>query len=179
MHTDPSGACPLCISGALGALTGALVGGVTYTVTNWDNFSWNGLAEAGGKGALIGGAAGLLMPAAGVEVAGLLGLEGGAATATSIGVNTAVGMGYTWLVNSVQCRPTTPVDLLLGAFGGGASAALGPLLGRWRSLRQDQGLVEGANGALRDPATGRFAPNPDRVAPAASPDASRSSLKIV
>jgi hypothetical protein len=27
------------------------------------------------------------------------------------------------------------------------------------------GLVEGANGALRDPATGRFATNPDRVAP--------------
>lgn len=27
------------------------------------------------------------------------------------------------------------------------------------------GLVDGANGALRDPATGRFAPNPDRVAP--------------
>ncbi len=29
----------------------------------------------------------------------------------------------------------------------------------------ETGLVEGANGALRDPLTGRFAPNPDRVAP--------------
>ncbi|MGQ5224944.1 hypothetical protein ACW69C_23380 [Streptomyces sp. MN3] len=34
-----------------------------------------------------------------------------------------VGMGFTWAVNTAQCQPVTPTDLLIGAISGG----IGPL----------------------------------------------------
>lgn len=61
--------------------------------------------------------------------------------------------------------PAGPGDL---AAGTGAASDLTDLsLGAKTAATapEDSGLVDGANGALRDPQTGRFAPNPDRVAP--------------
>lgn len=66
-----------------------------------------------------------MMPAAGAGVAGYLGLEGGAATATSMGVNAAFGAGYTYAVNTALCQPTTPTDLFIGALGGAVSGLVG------------------------------------------------------
>jgi RHS repeat-associated protein len=117
---DPSGNCPTCI----GAGIGALVSGGIYAFQHQDDFDWGDFAVATGKGALIGAGAGFLAPA-GMGLAGSLGLSGGRALGVAAVTDAAIGMGYTWAINTAQCQPTTPGDLLLGAFGG----ALGPLVG--------------------------------------------------
>ncbi|MEU9452204.1 DUF6531 domain-containing protein [Streptomyces sp. NPDC048277] len=115
--TDPSGACPLCVSAAIGGVIGGVLGGVSYSLSHPHDFSWSGLGTAVGTGALYGLGAGLLMPSAGAGVADLLGLEEGstAATMTSGAVTAAVGAGS---VLSAWCGPTTPWDLLRSAAGG-------------------------------------------------------------
>ncbi len=127
-QSDPSGLCPLCVSAGVGALIGgALEGGIySWQHRNDGQFSWGGLATAAGKGALVGGAAGLIMPGAGNVVARGVGLSGGRALATSTAVNAGVGAGFSWGVNHVQCRPTDAWDLLFGAAGGGSSSLVGP-----------------------------------------------------
>ncbi|MFJ8628409.1 DUF6531 domain-containing protein [Kitasatospora sp. NPDC093550] len=129
-QTDPSGACPMCISALIGGVAGGIIGAGVYA---WQHqgkdFSWTGLAAASGKGALIGAGAGLLAPIGGTAATALA-LEGTAATFTAAGVNAAVGAGYTWLVNTIQCQPTTPQDLLLGAAGGAGGTLIGPAF-RW------------------------------------------------
>ncbi|EPD56525.1 YD repeat (two copies) [Streptomyces sp. HGB0020] len=121
--TDPSGACPECVSAAIGGIVGGVFGGVSYTLSHPHDFSWSGLGEAAGKSALYGVGAGLLMPAAGTSAVELLGLEEGstAATVTSATVNAGVGAAYTWAFDTALCEPTTPGDLLFGALGGGLS----------------------------------------------------------
>jgi RHS repeat-associated protein len=91
-HTDPSGQCLIIC----GAIIGAVVGAGIYTFKHYNDphFSWTGLAEATGEGALIGAGAAFLLPATGVAVADGLGLEGITATGTRIGVNSAVGARY-------------------------------------------------------------------------------------
>ncbi|AXI87119.1 hypothetical protein ACWEQ5_20380 [Streptomyces griseoincarnatus] len=46
-----------------------------------------------------------------------------------------VGMGFTWAVNTAQCRPTPPAALLIGAISDGigppAEPAWGALKGRF------------------------------------------------
>ncbi|MFG1995645.1 putative Ig domain-containing protein [Actinoplanes sp. NPDC048988] len=145
-NTDPTGQCPFCISAAIGAVAGGLIGGATYALQhhNDDNFSWGGVAKAAGKGALVGAAAGLLMPAAGTLVAGAFELTGAAATATSVAVNAAVGAGFTWVVNTLECRPTTPLDLLLGAAAGGASSGLRGFRGGARTSSGAESAAAGA-----------------------------------
>jgi RHS repeat-associated protein len=121
---DPSGNCPTCI----GAGIGAVISGGIYAFQHQDDFDWGDFAVATGKGALIGAGAGFLAPA-GMGLAGSLGLSGGRALGVAVVTDAAIGMGYTWAINTAQCQPTTPTDLLFGALGG----ALGPLIGpAWR-----------------------------------------------
>ncbi|MBT2452127.1 RHS repeat-associated core domain-containing protein, partial [Streptomyces sp. ISL-43] len=122
--SDPSGACPMCI----GAGIGAVFGGGIYALTHQGDFSWRDFAIATGKGAVIGAGAAFLAPA-GAGLATSLGLSGGRALAVSALTNAAVGAAYTWAINTAQCLPTTPADLLLGAAGGSAPSLLGPA---WR-----------------------------------------------
>ncbi|MFV2198882.1 RHS repeat-associated core domain-containing protein [Nocardiopsis sp. LOL_012] len=121
--TDPSGRCPICISIGVGAALGAVIEGGIYAYTT-DDFTWSGLAQSVGRGALFGAVGGALMPGAGNLVARGLGLYGGSALAVSAGVNAGVGAGFTWATNTVQCRPTNPTDLLFGALGGAAGSAI-------------------------------------------------------
>ncbi|MFF5964736.1 DUF6531 domain-containing protein [Streptomyces collinus] len=126
-QSDPSGRCPLCISAGIGAVIGGAIEGGIY---GWQHrnggFSWGGFGKAAGKGALIGGVGGALMPGAGNVAVRSLGLTGSRALATSTVVNAAVGAGYAHTVNKAFCRPTTAGDLLLGAAGGGSSSLVGP-----------------------------------------------------
>ncbi|MEN8655448.1 RHS repeat-associated core domain-containing protein [Streptomyces sp. 21So2-11] len=140
--SDPSGLCPLCISAAVGGVLGGIIGGATYALTHEGDFQWGDFAASTGKGALIGVGAGLLAPVGG-GFAASLGLSGGRALATAATVNAGIGMGYTWGVNTVQCQPTTPFDLLLGGLGGGLGTLIGPA---WNGLK---GLFAGAPGAAR------------------------------
>ncbi|MFD3998918.1 DUF6531 domain-containing protein [Streptomyces sp. NPDC058583] len=135
-QSDPSGLCPLCISAGIGALVGgALEGGIySWQHRNDGQFSWGGLATAAGKGALVGGAAGLLMPGVGNAVTRGIGLSGGRALAGSTVINAGVGAGFSWGVNHVQCRPTDPWDLLVGAAGGAGSSLIGPAFNWMRGL---------------------------------------------
>ncbi|MFF6881434.1 RHS repeat domain-containing protein [Streptomyces sp. NPDC012474] len=126
-QSDPSGRCPLCISAGIGAVIGGAIEGGIY---GWQHrnggFSWGDFGKAAGKGALVGGIGGALMPGAGNAAARSLGLTGGRALATSTAVNAAVGAGYAHTVNEAFCRPTTAADLLIGAVGGGSSSLFGP-----------------------------------------------------
>ncbi|MGW3649290.1 RHS repeat-associated core domain-containing protein [Streptomyces sp. NPDC000878] len=126
-QADPSGRCALLCSVGIGAAFGAVIEGGMYAWEHRDGgFTWTGLAKAGGKGALTGAIAGALMPGTGNLAARGLGLSGGRALATSAAVNAGVGAGYSWAVNEVQCRPTGPWDLLIGAAGGGSTSLVGP-----------------------------------------------------
>ncbi|UIX31629.1 DUF6531 domain-containing protein [Streptomyces sp. GQFP] len=118
--SDPSGNCPMCI----GAGLGAIVSGGVYAYQHQDDFDWGDFAAATATGAVIGAGAGFLAPA-GMGLAGSLGLSGGRALAVAAVTDAAIGMGYTWAVNTALCKPTTPMDLLIGAVTGG----LGPLFG--------------------------------------------------
>ena len=155
-QSDPSGRCPLCISAGIGAVIGGVVEGGIYSWQHRNDrqFSWGGFAEATGRGAVIGGLAGALMPGAGNAVVRGLGLTGGRALATSTGVNAAVGAGFSWGVNTALCRPTDPWDLVLGAAGGGASSLIGPALNWMRGLWTTPRPVGAAN-AARGAALGR------------------------
>ncbi|MEU6768115.1 DUF6531 domain-containing protein [Streptomyces sp. NPDC046853] len=117
--SDPSGNCPMCI----GAGIGGLLGGGIYALTHRDDFDWGDFAGATAKGAVIGAGAGFLAPA-GAGLATSLGLSGGRALATAAVTDAAIGMGYTYAVNTVQCQPTSPADLLLGAAGGALGSVI-------------------------------------------------------
>ena len=147
-QSDPSGRCPLCISAGIGAVIGGVVEGGIYSWQhrNDGQFSWGGFAEATGRGAVIGGLAGALMPGAGNAVVRGLGLTGGRALATSTGVNAAVGAGFSWGVNTALCRPTDPWDLVLGAAGGGASSLIGPAMSWFRGLFVPKVIVSAHSG---------------------------------
>ncbi|MHC0429500.1 scabin-related ADP-ribosyltransferase [Streptomyces sp. O3] len=135
--SDPSGRCPFCVGVVIGAVIGGAIEGGIYSWQhrNDDNFSWGGLAKASGKGALYGAAAGVLMPGSGNLAARALGLSGGRALATKVTVNATVGAGFSWGLNEINCRPTDPQDLLLGAAGGGLSSLVGPAFNWLKSLR--------------------------------------------
>ncbi|MFG3282142.1 FG-GAP-like repeat-containing protein [Streptomyces sp. NPDC048111] len=128
--SDPSGACPMCI----GAGIGAVLGGGIYALTHQDDFSWHDFAIATGKGAVIGAGAAFLAPAGGA-LAGSLGLEGGLALGTTAVTDAAIGAAYTWAINTAQCQPTTPTDLLLGAGGGALSPFVKPLWSAIKGIR--------------------------------------------
>ncbi|MFG3002227.1 DUF6531 domain-containing protein [Streptomyces sp. NPDC048340] len=140
--SDPSGACPMCI----GAGIGAVFGGGLYALTHEGEWNWRDFAIATGKGAVIGAGAAFLAPA-GTTVATTLGLTGGRAFAGELLTNAGVGAAYTWAINTAQCQPTTPADLLLGAAGGAGGSLLGPAWNRVKGL---------------------FRPKPSRIGPGAA-----------
>ncbi|MGW2677544.1 scabin-related ADP-ribosyltransferase [Streptomyces sp. NPDC001436] len=157
-QSDPSGACPLCVSAGIGAAFGAVVEGGIYTWQHRDGgFSGMGLAKAAGRGAVVGGIAGLLMPGVGNLAARGLGLTGARALATSTIVNAGVGAGFSYAVNEVNCRPTDPEDLLIGAVGGASSSLAGPLANWIRQLR--------GKAPLANPMPGTNVPPKSIVAP--------------
>ena len=119
--SDPSGRCPICISMGIGAVLGGAIEGGIYAYTT-ENTTWGGLAQAAGRGALIGAVGGAIMPGTGNLAARSLSLTGARSVAVSAGVNAAVGAGFTWASNTIQCRPTGPTDLLFGALGGAAGS---------------------------------------------------------
>ncbi|MFF4349981.1 DUF6531 domain-containing protein [Streptomyces sp. NPDC001530] len=125
--SDPSGNCPMCI----GAAIGGIVSGGVYAFTHHDDFDWGDFAAATGKGAVIGAGAGFLAPA-GAGLATTLGLSGGRALAVTALTDAAIGAGYTYAINTAQCQPTSPGDLLLGALGGGLGSLIMP---GWRGLK--------------------------------------------
>ncbi|MEV5605715.1 FG-GAP-like repeat-containing protein [Streptomyces sp. NPDC052299] len=134
--TDPSGRCPLCISAGFGAAVGGVVEGSIYAFKHRNGgFSWSDFGKATGEGAVTGAIAGLLMPGAGQAATRALGLSGWRGIAASTAVNAGVGAGFSWAVNKVNCRPTGPWDLLLGAVGGASSSLIGPAVNWLRALK--------------------------------------------
>ncbi|MFD9575586.1 RHS repeat-associated core domain-containing protein [Streptomyces sp. NPDC059982] len=134
-QSDPSGACPLCVSAGIGAAIGAVVEGGIYSWQHRNGgFTAWGLTKAAGRGAVIGGISGLLMPGAGNLAARGLGLTGARALAASTAVNAGVGAGFSYALNEANCRPTDPWDLLLGAAGGAGSSLIGPAFSAIRGL---------------------------------------------
>lgn len=124
---DPSGQCPMCI----GAIIGSVVGGGAYALTHRDDFDWGDFAAATAQGAGIGAVGGFLAPA-GTALATQLGLQGGRALAIATVTDAAIGVGLTWAINTVQCQPTTPTDILVGALTGGLGNLIKPA---WGALR--------------------------------------------
>jgi RHS repeat-associated protein len=88
--TDPTGQCPWCITGAIGAAAGGLLAYGGQVVQNWDQYGVAAfytnidMGEVAG-GAVAGGIAGATF-GVGTAVIGGLGLTGGAAVATGIAV---------------------------------------------------------------------------------------------
>ncbi|XUM02221.1 RHS repeat-associated core domain-containing protein [Streptomyces venezuelae ATCC 10712] len=145
-QSDPTGACPLCVSIGVGALIGGVVEGGIYSWQHRnEGFTLGGLAKAAGKGALVGAVAGALMPGAGNIAVRTLGVTGGRALVASTAVNAGVGAGYSYAVNEAQCKPTDRWDLLLGAGGGAISSLMGPaagwVKGKWASRTPKAGTV--------------------------------------
>ncbi|WP_240804680.1 DUF6531 domain-containing protein [Streptomyces sp. LRa12] len=124
---DPTGQCPMCI----GAIIGSVVSGSVYAFTHQDDFDWGDFAVATTQGAVVGAVGGFLAPA-GTALASQLGLQGGRALGVAVVTDAAIGMGLTWAINTVQCQPTTPTDLLVGALTGGLGNLIKPA---WGALR--------------------------------------------
>ncbi|MGC5245005.1 hypothetical protein ACPXCH_35195 [Streptomyces albogriseolus] len=115
----------------IGAIIGSVVGGGAYALTHRDDFDWGDFAAATAQGAGIGAVGGFLAPA-GTALATQLGLQGGRALAVATVTDAAIGVGLTWAINTVQCQPTTPTDILVGAFTGGLGNLIKPA---WGALR--------------------------------------------
>lgn len=147
--SDPSGNCPMCFGAAIG---GVLSGGV-YALTHQDDFDWGDFAAATGEGMVVGAVGGFLAPA-GASLATQLGLQGGRALAVTVATDAAIGMGLTWAINTAQCQPTTPLDLLVGALTGGLGSLIGPA---WGALK---GGFKGGFKRLFAPKVAVYAGNP-------------------
>lgn len=126
---DPSGNCPMCI----GAAIGAVVSGGVYALSHQDDFDWGDFAAATGEGAVVGAVGGFFAPA-GTSLATQLGLQGGRALAVATVTDAAIGAGLTWAINTAQCQPTTPGDLLVGALTGGLGNLIRPAWAWGRNL---------------------------------------------
>ncbi|WP_129309297.1 DUF6531 domain-containing protein [Streptomyces sp. L2] len=167
---DPTGNCPMCI----GAAIGAVVGGGVYALTHQGDFSWGDFAAATAEGAVVGAVGGFLAPA-GTSLAAQLGLQGGRALAVATFTDAAIGAGFTWAINTAQCRSTTPSDLLVGALTGGLGNLLKPAWGALRGFRLFAPKVKVFAGdppflLFRAPAKGNRAVEANGPDPANHPD---------
>ncbi|MBB5788752.1 DUF6531 domain-containing protein [Jiangella mangrovi] len=127
--TDPTGLCPLCVIAAVGGAIGGLAGGVSYAFDHEGDWDWSDFGTQVFQDAAIGAGAAILMPGVGNAVASTV-RSGAPRFLTALGVNTAVGAGYTWATNTLLCRPTSALDVALGAIGGGLSSAVPAFLSR-------------------------------------------------
>jgi RHS repeat-associated protein len=125
--SDPTGQCPMCI----GAGIGAIVNGGVYAYTHQDDFDWGDFAATTAQGAAVGAIGGFLAPAGGA-LATQLGLSGGRALAVTVATDATIGAGLTWAINTAQCQPTSPTDLLVGAVTGGLGSMIRPAWGAFK-----------------------------------------------
>lgn len=144
--TDPSGQC-LIVCAAVGAVAGAVVGGVGYAVTT-DDFSWGGLAGAAGTGAVVGGVVGFTGGAgiaAGGAVASGLGLgTAGTAAVTAAGGAIGTTAGH-YAANTALGIPYTGTDAVLDVVTGGLA---GGFAGAFSSLSRANQLRAAADECL-------------------------------
>jgi RHS repeat-associated protein len=149
---------------AAGVIAGAAGSAAGYGVDVAEGktqFSWGGL----GLNVGIGAASGLL----GVGVGKVAGAAAGALERTAVGqaVKSAASTAGKAVANAAKAVGGK-VAPAVGKVASAAKAAGRALLPKARAAADEDagsGLASGANGALRDPATGRFAPNPARPAP--------------
>lgn len=118
---DPMGQCPTCVSGAVGAVGGAIIGGTLAAVSGG---SWSDIGRGAARGAIIGGVSGLTLGLAGPAVAGLVGggVTGGIlAGATSAAVGNVAGqaasmaLGWQCKFNWIELGLQTGGGALFGA----------------------------------------------------------------
>jgi len=124
-YVDPDGACPLLVTAAIGAGAGAIIGGGVAWYQGKDR---KGILQAAGKGAVIGGIAGLTGGFAGGAVEGAIGggFWGGAAGGAVGGaVGDVAGQGAEIELGWRDCYDwkQTVFSAGIGGFTGGVSAA--------------------------------------------------------
>jgi RHS repeat-associated protein len=158
--TDPSGQCPLCILGAIGAAVGGAIGGVSYAVTAGNDFSVGGLIGATAGGA-IAGATVATSGIIGGSVAALMGASSTGATAVALtaGIN-FLGGATGNAVATVGAGHALSAETMVGAgiFNAGAGLTgntLWPLHGvntlsqaTYFAPRMLAGLLSGTNASL-------------------------------
>ncbi len=117
--TDPSGACPWCIAGAIGAIGGAIIGGGTEIIkglASGEGVDWGDVGRAAVGGAIVGGLAGLTMGVGSVVAAG------GSAAGYGMVANGLFRVGATLhsfgLAGSVGVSTITDIGLQVWANGG-------------------------------------------------------------
>lgn len=136
LRSDPNGDCPNCITGAIGAGIGALVGGgIELGRQLWNDgkvTSWKAVGGSTLQGAITGGAAGF------TGGASLVGTAAVAGTANVVG-GTANRM--------IQGKETTAKDVVIDATVGAGLGAAGKVVGN---------LVKGTTDKLSNSAKGKL-----------------------
>ncbi|WP_316812880.1 DUF6443 domain-containing protein [Pedobacter heparinus] len=112
-YDDPDGRCPTCITGAIGAVAGGLIGGLIEGGSQLYNSgritSWKAVGGSALQGAITGGVAGL---------------TGGTSLLASVGANAGANIVGGAVNRAVQGQGTTLKDVAIdGAIGGGFAAA--------------------------------------------------------
>ena len=140
-YNDPDGNCPNCITGAFGAVIGALVGGgIEIGRQLWNNGSVNDWSAVGGstlQGGITGGAAGF---------------TGGASLLTTAAVTGGANVVGGAANRAIQGQETTAGDVVLDATIGGALGAGGKIVGNAVSGAVDD-LSNAAKGKLGETLT--------------------------
>jgi RHS repeat-associated protein len=162
-YNDPSGHCPFCVTGAIGALAGAAIGGITYAMTNsGDSFNGKELAVAMGVGAVAGALVGSglgIVSAAATTASTALAAGAGLATVNTI-MTTAVATAGPYVSAGIAAGVTaesymfqnpgefesTPFVTSAGIAGTTAAVSYG-------NLWWEKALIEGAGAAISYSAT--------------------------
>ena len=141
LRSDPNGDCPNCVTGAIGAGIGALIGGAieagTQLYQNGEVNDWKAVGGAALQGGITGGAAGF---------------TGGAsllATAAVAGGANAVGGAAS---RAMQGQKTTGNDVLVDVAVGAGLGAAGKMVGNVVKNEVDN-LSSAAKGRLGEAAT--------------------------
>ncbi|MEO6732331.1 MAG: RHS repeat-associated core domain-containing protein, partial [Ferruginibacter sp.] len=135
-YNDPDGRCPNCITGAIGAGLGALIGGgieiVSQLYNNGSVNNWTSVGGAALQGGITGGAAGL---------------TGGASLLTTTAVAGAANAVGGTANRAIQGQSTTAKDVIVDATIGAGLGAAGKVVGN---------VVKGAVNNLSNAAKGKL-----------------------